>query len=288
MAKETDSNKKLPNPPTVDTDNKPINRIEVVQNADGKGSIVYAPFEKDEIEQYSFEEHWTPMGSFKTRASHEKKELVTRFNYETRDYNKGGHSSTHETHVESYIKDTRKVTVEGDSSKEVGRNNYEVTAGQKLASSLNATVENSAAGDDSPTYRLSSGDLIEEHTGSHFEVLKGDLIQNVTKNRHTTVQEGDYGCHVQAGNYDVQVVSGKLHLMTLGDDLIANSNVKVILQVGPISKTTMEPSKIESQVGALSKITMDPSSIKLQVGGGSYIEITAGRIRMVSPRIDLN
>lgn len=271
MAKETDSNKKLPNPPTVDTGNKPINRIEVKQNADGKGSIVYSPFEKDEIEQYSFEEHWSPMGSFKTRASHEKKELVTSFSYETRDYSKGGHSSTHETHVESYIKDTRKVTIEGDNSKEVGRHNYEVTAGQKIASSLNATVENSAAGNSGPTYRLSSGDLIEEHTGSHFEVLKGDLIQNVTKNRHTTVQEGDYGCHVQAGNYDVQVVSGKLHLMTLGDDLIANSNVKVVLQVGP-----------------LSKITMDPSSIKLQVGGGSYIEITAGGIKMISPRIDLN
>jgi hypothetical protein len=59
--------------------------------------------------------------------------------------------------------------------------------------------------------------------------------------------------------------------MTSAAPLIANSNVKILLQVG-----------------AESKITMESSKIKLEVGGGSYIEITSGGIKMVSPRIDLN
>ena len=59
--------------------------------------------------------------------------------------------------------------------------------------------------------------------------------------------------------------------MTSTDELIANSNVKILLQVGQNAKVTVEPAKI-----------------KLQVGGGSYIEITAGEIKMVSPKINLN
>lgn len=272
MAKDTDSNKKLPKSPTVDTGNKPISRMEITQRSDGQGSIVYSPFEKDEIEQYSFEEIWSPMGSFSTRASHNKTELKTTFDYETRNYNKGGHSSTHETHVEVYAKDTRKVTVEGDNSKEIGRNNYEVTAGQKVASSLGGTIENSAAGSsEAPTYRMSEGDLIQEHSGNYHQAFGKDKVQTITKNKMTIVKEGDYATNIQAGNYDVQVTAGKLHLMTSADDLIANSNVKVLLQVGP-----------------LAKITMDPAKIKLQVGDSSYIEITTAGIKLIGPRIDLN
>lgn len=252
MAKETDSNKKLPKSPTMDTGNKPISRMEITQRPDGQGSIVYSPFQKDEIEQYSFEEIWSPMGSFRTRASHDKTELTTSFNYETRDYNKGGHSSTHETHVETYVKDTRKVTVEGDNSKEIGRNNYEVTAGQKIASALEGTIENSAAGaSEAPTYRLSEGDLIQEHSGNYHQSFGKDKVQNITGNKITMIKEGDYACHVQSGNWDTQVSSeGRLYT---SKDLLIESETKITLKVG-----------------------------------SSTIVITPSNITLVSARIDLN
>lgn len=226
MAKETDSNKKLPKSPTMDTGNKPISRMEITQRPDGQGSIVYSPFQKEEIEQYSFEEIWSPMGSFKTRASHNKTELSTSFSYETRDYNKGGHSSTNETHVETYVKDTRKITVEGDNSKEIGRNSYEVNAGQKVASSLGGTVENSAAGSsEAPTYKLSEGDLIQEHSGNYHQSFGKDKIQNVTGNKLTMIKNGDYGCHVQGGSWDTQVSSnGRLYT---SKDLLIESATKI-------------------------------------------------------------
>jgi hypothetical protein len=272
MAKETDSNKKLPKSPTMDTGNKPISRMEISQRPDGQGSIVYSPYEKEEIEQYSFEELWSPMGSFETRASHNKTELKTNLNFETRGYNIGGHSTTHETHVETYVQDTRKVTVEGDNSKEIGRNNYEVTAGKKVSSSLEGTIDNSGAGSsEAPTYKLSEGDVIQEHSGHYHQAFGGDKIQTVTENKLTIIKEGDHAIHVQKGNYDVQVTAGKLHLMTSGDELIANSNVRILLQVGQYSK-----------------VSIGPLEIKLQVGETSYIQITPDGIKMIGPRIDLN
>lgn len=231
MAKETDSNKKLPNVPTIDSGTKPISRLEIIQRPDGKGSVTYSPTELDEIEQYSFEEIWSPMGSFETRASHNKTELKTSLNFETRGYNIGGHSTTHETHSETYVQDTRKVTVEGDNSKEIGRNNYEVTAGQKVSSSLEGTIENSAAGaSEAPTYKLSEGDVIQEHSGHYHQAFGGDKVQTVTGNKLTMIKAGDYGCHVQGGSWDTQVSSnGRIYT---SKDLLIESATKITLKVG--------------------------------------------------------
>jgi hypothetical protein len=115
------------------------------------------------------------------------------------------------------------------------------------------------------------GDQVCEHSGNCHEAYEKDKVEAVKGNKVTMIEEGDYAIHTNKGNFDLQVSEGKLHLMTSADDLIANSNVKVLLQVGSQSKVTVEPSKV-----------------RLEVGGGSYIEITSGSIKMVSPRIDLN
>lgn len=272
MAKSNDSNKKLPKNPAEVTGDRDIRELEIILRPDGKGSQVYSPFSFSEAKNNSFEESWTPMGSYVSRESHEKTELSTSMSFETRSYNIGGHSFTGEAHVENYVKDTNKLTVEGDNAKEIGKNDMVAVAGQRIKSVLGGTIENTAAGrSEAPTYRMSSGDHVQEHSGNDFRSFEKDSVQSVKGNKMTMIQEGDYAIHTQSGNFDLQVSEGKLHLMTSSDDLIANSNVKVLVQVG-----------------SQSKITVDPSKIRLEVGGGSYIEITAGGIKMISPRIDLN
>lgn len=272
MAKSNDSNKKLPKNPAEVTGNRDIRDLEIILRPDGKGSQLYSPFEFSEAKNNSFEESWTPMGSYSTRESHEKNELNTSMSFETRSYNVGGHSFTSEAHVETYIKDTNKTTVEGDNAREVGGNDLSAIAKQKISSVLEGTITNTGAGkSQAPTYVMSEGDYTQEHTGNYYQGFEKDSVQSVKGTKMTMIQEGDYAIHTQQGNFDLQVSAGKLHLMTSADDLIANSNVKVLLQVGSQSKVTVEPAKI-----------------KLEVGGGSYIEITSGGIKMVSPRIDLN
>lgn len=272
MAKSNNSGIKLPVNAGKATKEVDVRFTEVILRPDGKGSQVYTPYDFQEALSNSFEEAWTPGGSYTTRESHEKTELCTSMSFETRSYNIGGHSFTGEAHVETYVKDTNKLTVEGDNAKEIGGNDLLAVAKQRVKSIGGGTIENTGAGrSDAPTYRMSAGDHIQEHSGSDFRSFEKDSVQSIKGNKMTMIQEGDYAIHTQSGNFDLQVSAGKLHLMTSADDLIANSNVKVLVQVG-----------------SQSKITVDPAKIRLEVGGGSYIEITSGGIKMVSPRIDLN
>lgn len=272
MAKSNESNKKLPKNPGEVTGSVDIRDLDIMLRPDGKGSQIYAPFEFSEAKNNSFEESWTPMGSYTSRESHEKTELSTSMSFETRSYNVGGHSFTSEASVETYVKDTSKTTTEGDKSEEIGKNKFTVVAGQNIGSARKGTVQSLADGNsEAPAYIMSAGDLVCEHSGNDFKSFEKDCVQSVKGNKMTMIQEGDYAIHTQQGNFDLQVSSGKLHLMTSGDDLIANSNVKVLVQVG-----------------AQSKITVEPAKIRLEVGSGSYIEITSATIKMVSPKIDLN
>lgn len=269
MAKSNDSNKKLPKNPAEVTGAVDVRDVEVFLRPDGTGSQTYSPFEFSEAKQNSFHESWTPLGSYTTRESHEKTEMNTSMSYETRAYNVGGHSFTGEASVENYVKDTNKMTVEGDNSREVGKNDMSAVGGQKFSSVTEGTAN--FTGSQAPTYVMSEGDYSQEHSGNYYQAFEKDSVQSVKGTKMTMIQEGDYAIHTQGGNFDLQVSKGQLHLMTSAGDLIANSNVKVLVQVGPQSKITVEPAKI-----------------KLEVGGGSYIEITSGEIKMVSPIINLN
>lgn len=268
-----DTNKKLPVNPGEDISQADARYLEIGLAADGRGYQVHAPGDFAEAKKSAFKEQWSSMGSYDTDQAHaEKGEIKTSLSKETRNYNTGGKSFTGEASVETYVQDTRKDTTEGDIAREVGGKEYVAVADQTIMTTKNGFVQNQAAGaSDATAYIMSEGDIVEERSGGSFKSIEGDDINTVKKNYVRVVGEGDHATHVQKGNYDVQVTAGKLHLMTTADDLIANSNVKVLLQVGP-----------------LAKITMDPAKIKLQVGDGSYIEITASNIKMVSPRIDLN
>lgn len=271
MATNNDDNKKLTVPPGKVTGEKDVRYFTIHHSVDGTGSQHYAPFDLGESKEASFDEWWSSTGGYKTREAHKKTELTTSLKYEHRGYNIGGHSQTGEASGQSFYNDTFSTTVVGDQGTDIGKNKYAGIVGTSTkpvgAGEVTRVIKTSA----NPRAESTSGDKNVDVEGSSYSSVGKSAVRVVKQDDVVIVNEGDHAMHVQKGNFDVQVTSGKLHLMTSGDDLIANSNVKVLLQVG-----------------SQSKITMDTSSIKLQVGGGSYIEITSGSIKMVSPRIDLN
>lgn len=243
MATNNDSNKKLPNPPSEVSGNKDARDIEVFLRPDGKGSQIYAPFEFEEAKQYSFEEIWDPMGSYSTTEAHKKTVLKTSLSYESRNYSIGGHSSSHETHAETYVQDTNKLTVEGDNSTEIGKNNYQVGAGINVSSFLEGTIEDTGPGrSEAPTYRVSSGDHTQEHSGHYHQSFGKDNVQAVSGNKITIVENGDNAMHVQSGNWDTHIA--KKARFYSGDDILIESETKITLKVGN-SRIIIEPDHIQ-------------------------------------------
>ena len=243
MATNNDSNKKLPTPPSEVSGNKDARDVEVFLKPDGKGSQIYSPFEFEEAKQYSFEEKWDPMGSYSTTEAHKKTVLKTSLSYESRNYSIGGHSSSHETHAETYVQDTNKLTVEGDNAKEVGKNDLMAIAGQRITSTLEGTVDDTGAGSsEAPTYRMSAGDHIQEHSGHYHQSFEKDNVQAVSGNKITIVENGDNAMHVQSGNWDTHIA--KKARFYSGDDILIESETKITLKVGN-SRIIIEPNHIQ-------------------------------------------
>lgn len=235
------------------------------------GDSCYTFASPKEPDKY-FVQNTRASGSYETvDYSKDKAEIITSFNPgEKRGYCAGGNSTQVDGNDDLNIESTSRTNVYGDRGVSCKTAYHTSTEGSVIAHNR-FKKEFVVAASDSVSFNGSFGDQVNEHSGNWHESFERDHVQAVTGNKITMIKEGDYSIHTQSGNFDMQVTSGKLHLMTSGDDLIANSNVKVLLQVG-----------------AQSKVTVEPAKIKFEVGGGSYIEITAGSIKMISPRIDLN
>lgn len=201
----------------------------------------------------------------------ENKEVKTDLSVgQLKNYVSEGQSSHADGHIDRSSKSTIRENSDGDRGV-AGKTFYETATQGKVSAIKEFNTQIVTSASESKSKKASYGDQIEEHSGHWHEAFEKDHVGAVSGNKITMVEKGDYAVHVQKGNFDMQVTEGKLHLMSKQNDLIANSNVKVLLQVGSDAKVTVEPSKI-----------------KFQVGDGSYIEITAGGIKMISPRIDLN
>lgn len=265
-----DTNKKLPKHAWDDDEIVPKKGFTTGEQ-DILGSKFFKYASPSEPEKFSYQKTWAS-GSYETlQYDNSKVEIRTSLNPgEIRNYTAGGSSSQTDGHHDTNVESTSRINVMGDIGISA-KTTYQTSTEGAIIAHNRFKKEFVVAASDSVSFNGSFGDQVNEHSGNWHESFEKDHVQAVTGNKITMVNEGDYAVHVQKGGFDAQVSEGKLHLMTVGDDLIANSNVKILLQVG-----------------SQAKITIDPSTIKLQVGGGSYIEITAGGIKMVSPRIDLN
>ena len=250
MAVNNDDNKKLSKTPGSETGEKDVRYFTIHHSVDGTGSQHYSPFDLDESKEYSFDEWWSSTGGYKTREAHKKGELSTSLKYETRSYNIGGKSQTGETHGQSYFGDTYSISSVGDMGSDAGKNRYVGTKGFHSERS-DSKISKRGPGSDSHEFSSASGDRNEDFGANLHRSIKNDSVKTVGKNDITIIKDGDSALHVQSGNYDTHIAQkGRMYS---GSDLLIESGSKITLKVG-----------------------------------GSTIEITAGGIKMVSPRIDLN
>lgn len=235
------------------------------------GDSCYTFASPKEPENY-FVQNTRASGSYETvDFSKDKSEVITNFNPgEKRGYCGGGNSCQVDGHDDLNVESTSRTNVAGGRGVSC-QTSYHVSTEGAFIVHNRSLKQFTVANSDSISFNGSFGTHVNEHSGHWHESFEQDHVQAVKGNKITMISEGDYSIHNQSGSFDLQVTSGELHLMTSGGNLIANSNVKILLEVGSQAKVTLEPAKI-----------------KLQVGGGSYIEITAGEIKMVSPKINLN
>lgn len=266
-----DTNKKLPKHGWDDDEIVPEQGW-VTGEQDILGSKNFKYANPDKPEDFSTQKV-SATGSYETtQYDKNKKEIVTNLCVgEIRGYTAGGCSSQTDGHKDTSVDSTYREDVKGDKGVS-SKTSYETATDSKYTSIAGSKYDfNVGIASESKTFSGTDGDVAEEFSGHRHSAYEKDNVQAVKGNKVTMIEEGDYAIHTNKGSFDLQVSSGQLHLMTSAAPLIANSNVKILLQVG-----------------AESKITMEFSKIKLEVGGGSYIEITSGGIKMVSPRIDLN
>lgn len=270
MADVTNKNKKLPIDGVSD-DKKVLKYGYTTGQRDilGSQTIVYA--NPEEPENY-FRLDLEATGSYRTteQDSSENAHTTSLNTGRTSSYTVGGETTHIDGHKDSSCESTSRENVTGDKGVAC-KTNYQTSTEGSIIAHNRFKKEFVVAASESKSFVGSYGDQVNEHSGNWHEAFEKDHVEAVSGNKISMIEKGDFAVHIQKGSYDMQVSEGKLHLMTSADDLIANSNVKVLLQVGTDAKVTVEPTKI-----------------KLQVGGGSYIEITSGGIKMVSPRIDLN
>ena len=256
--KKEDTNSKLPkSAPTKVKPEYPY--LHETQDVNGKKTSVHAnPNKPNE----SFESMFNHDGSFKTKEIAEKyKGLVTALAHEVRNYTSGGSSSQTDGHKDTAVGSTQNTNVKGGAAEGVGK--------EKLAGAQK-TISGSAEGSyvtdaNGNSYKDSKGDLVTSHKGSYFSSLEGDNINQTTGSKVDIINGGEYQVHVQGGNFDARVESGKLQIYS-GSDMIVNT-------AASMTTKSLGEMLIESQY-----------QITIKVGGSSIV-IDTGSITIKSPSI---
>ena len=259
----TKYNKKLEDGPWDERKKPEYPWVRGEADVNGGTNFVYANPEKpEESSRVEFRHD----GSFiANEYDDEKKGLTNQLTHEDRSYVSGGSSKNTDGHNDVKVHATGREDVKGDYGRSTGGDQYDGTGGKVIAGAKEGSFTNDADGN---TYKTSKGDVVSEHTGSNFSSLEGDQISSVKGNKIDIVSDGEYQTHVQGGNMDTRVESGKLQIYS-GD----NMNVNTAAQAEYRSIGDM-------------LITSD-SKITIKVGGSEII-ITSDNITIKSARIDLN
>lgn len=195
----------------------------------------------------------------------EKKGLTNQLNHENRSYVSGGSSVNTDGHDDKKVHATQNEDVVGDGGKAIGGDNYDGVGGKRISGAQEGAFENNAEG---TTYKTSKGDVVSEHTGNQHESLEGDKISSVKGNKIDVISDGEYQTHIQGGNMDTRVESGKLQLYS-GDNMIVNTAAEATYKsIGDMLITS--DSKITIKVGSSEiimtsgEITIKSSAIKFE------------------------
>lgn len=175
-------------------------------------------------------------------------------NHHVRNYASRGTSSHGDGHNDFSTEASNRSNVRQDSGSSTAGDSYSGTGGVSIAAARGGSVNDSTTGS---TFMSSDGDLINEYVGDINSNYEGDLTRSISGNEHTMISSsqtgkgsGEWGLHLQDGNGDIQVEKGKFRIKTVGDNLILDSTVKIIIQVGS-SSITLEPGQITVKAAAV-------------------------------------
>lgn len=235
-------------------------------SADRNGASTYTYADPEKFEK-SYIENFFHSAAFKVQENAEdgKNGLDNELNHESRSYNSGGSSKTTDGH-----QDSAALEAKGSSRENFAGDKGSAAKGQQYKGAGETSIDGSKDGGYSnhngDTYSTTTGNRISEHTGNTASHHEGAKTQSVTGNKHNSVK-GEYGIHVQGGNMDIKVDSGKFQVKS-DAVLTIESVAEIILKVGG-STVTITPSGITIKTTSGDIITDAGGSTKIQKGGVS-------------------
>jgi hypothetical protein len=123
-------------------------------------------------------------------------------------YNADGVSSTADGHSDSKVSGTSRSTTEGGSHSETGGNQSSAGGGAKISGTNDSQINTSAGGDG---FHTTEGNIVTDHTGDVHHNIMGNDISQITGNKIEMIS-GEYGIHVQKGNFDLTLDNGKIKI----------------------------------------------------------------------------
>jgi hypothetical protein len=273
MAKSDETNNKLPKPAPM-TVKPEYPYVYEEQTLNGKKITRHDNPNKPEE---SFESTFNHDGSFETKQiSEDYKGLTTGLSHEARTYVSGGSSShidgNHDTSVES----TSNENVKGDKSSGVGKT-LMTGAERAVGGTSEGSFHNDANGN---TYKTSQGDMISEHTGSEYNSVDGDKCISISGNRIEMV-DGECSLHVQSGNMDTRVESGKAQIYSLSD-MTFESASKITLKVGTTT-IVISSGEITATVGGINGKGISIKSDGVRITKDVHVGVTTVSSSITSP-----
>lgn len=238
-------------------------------SADRNGATTYVYADPNQFDK-SYIENFFHSAAFKIHenAPDGDNGLDNELNHESRNYNSGGSSRTTDGH-----QDSAALEAKGSSRENFAGDKGSAAKGQQYKGAGETAISGSKDGgysnDNGDTYATTTGNRISEHAGNTASHCEGDKTQSVTGNKHNCVT-GEYGIHVQGGNMDIKVDSGKFKVKS-DAVLTIESVAQIILKVGS-STVTITPSGIT--IKATGDIVTDGGTTKIQKGGPVSVPTT--------------
>jgi hypothetical protein len=175
-------------------------------------------------------------------------------NHHVRNYASRGVSNHGDGHNDFATEASNRSNVRQDSGVSTAGDNFNGVGGLIIEAANKGIVRDAPKG---PQVMMTDGDQINEYIGDINSNFEGDLTRTISGNEHTIISSskngkgvGEWGLHLQDGNGDIQADKGKFRIKTVGDNLILDSTVKIIIQVGS-SSITLEPGQITVKAAAV-------------------------------------
>ncbi|CAB4162783.1 hypothetical protein UFOVP787_114 [uncultured Caudovirales phage] len=222
MSKE---NKKLPEKvgPNKSEPIYPYYRVEETTN--GKKTVSYDnPNKPDEAWEFSFGH----AGDYETRQfEKDYKGVTTKLSHQTHSYATEGKSEQVDSHNDRSGEATDNKNVAGDTASASGKTSMEGSQ-KKVSANKEGSFSSTTEGNSNEFVK---GDKLQNREGSEYNSIEGDEIKSVGGNKIQIIQNGEFQTHVQDGNMDTRVESGKYKTYS-SDEMILESATKITLKVG--------------------------------------------------------